>query len=74
MWAADIKLAHESGFDGFALNLGTDSWQIKQLGSAYDTATAYGPSFKLFSQSPFALYTVIICYVLMRSLFALSLV
>ena len=51
MWAADIKLAHESGFDGFALNIGTDSWQIKQLGAAYDAAAAYGSDFKLFSPS-----------------------
>lgn len=51
MWLDDVKMASAAGFDGFALNLGTDSWQIKQLGAAYDAAAAYGSAFKLFSQS-----------------------
>jgi glucan endo-1,3-alpha-glucosidase len=29
-WLEDIGLAYDSGADGFALNLGTDDWQLKQ--------------------------------------------
>lgn len=32
---ADIKLAHESGIDGFALNIGSDVWQPDHVRSAY---------------------------------------
>ncbi|CED82064.1 Glycoside hydrolase, family 71 [Phaffia rhodozyma] len=48
MWYDDIKLAKESGFDGFAANMGTDSWQVTQLASAYAAAEKYGSSFKIF--------------------------
>jgi hypothetical protein len=30
-WFEDISLAYNSGADGFALNLGTDDWQLKQF-------------------------------------------
>ena len=33
-WKADITLAQSSGVDGFALNVGTDSWQVTQVASA----------------------------------------
>lgn len=34
-WAADIALAHASGIDGFALNIGSDSWQADRIRDAY---------------------------------------
>lgn len=33
-WADDIALAHASGIDGFALNMGTDDWQPAQVAAA----------------------------------------
>jgi glucan endo-1,3-alpha-glucosidase len=33
-WADDIALAHASGIDGFALNMGTDDWQPGQVANA----------------------------------------
>lgn len=33
-WEADIRQAHGSGIDGFALNIGTDPWQSSQVASA----------------------------------------
>ena len=33
-WADDITLAHASGIDGFALNMGTDDWQPAQVANA----------------------------------------
>ena len=33
-WASDIALAQANGIDGFALNVGTDSWQVTQVASA----------------------------------------
>ena len=33
-WTQDITLAHAAGIDGFALNIGTDSWQTSQVASA----------------------------------------
>lgn len=33
-WLADIQQAHGAGIDGFALNIGTDSWQPAQIASA----------------------------------------
>lgn len=32
---ADIKLAHASGIDAFALNIGSDPWQPDHVQSAY---------------------------------------
>jgi hypothetical protein len=34
-WLADISLAHSSGIDGFALNVGSDAWQPQQVANAY---------------------------------------
>ncbi|KAJ3486672.1 hypothetical protein NLI96_g4080 [Meripilus lineatus] len=45
---ADIKLAHESGIDGFALNIGSDVWQPDHVRSAYQAAANSGTDFKLF--------------------------
>ncbi|KAI0345808.1 glycoside hydrolase [Trametopsis cervina] len=47
-WKEDIQLAHSSGIDGFALNIGTDDWQPTQVDSAYAAAQASGTDFKLF--------------------------
>lgn len=33
-WLSDIKLAHENGIDGFALNVGPDSWQPERVADA----------------------------------------
>ena len=33
-WLSDILLAHQSGIDGFALNVGSDSWQPQQVANA----------------------------------------
>jgi len=33
-WADDITLAHASGIDGFALNMGTDDWQPARVADA----------------------------------------
>ncbi|CDZ96275.1 Glycoside hydrolase, family 71 [Phaffia rhodozyma] len=47
-WLQDITLAYNSGVDAFALNIGTDDWQITQVASAYKVAAAHGKGFKLF--------------------------
>ncbi|KZT12051.1 glycoside hydrolase family 71 protein [Laetiporus sulphureus 93-53] len=47
-WLADINLAHESGLDGFALNVGPDSWQPARVADAYQAAENSGTGFKLF--------------------------
>lgn len=47
-WLSDIQLAHQSGIDGFALNVGTDSWQPQQVANAYEAAQQSGTGFKLF--------------------------
>jgi hypothetical protein len=39
-WLADISLAHSSGIDGFALNVGSDAWQPQQVANAYVPAYA----------------------------------
>jgi glucan endo-1,3-alpha-glucosidase len=46
-WAKDISDAKSAGIDGFALNIGTDSYTDEQLGLAYDAASAAG-QFSLF--------------------------
>ena len=33
-WESDIELAYQSGLDGFALNVGSDSWEEDQVASA----------------------------------------
>ncbi|KAK6977361.1 glycoside hydrolase [Favolaschia claudopus] len=45
-WANDIALASATGIDGFALNIGTDTWTDPQLVLAY--AAARNTNFKLF--------------------------
>ncbi|KIM43198.1 glycoside hydrolase family 71 protein [Hebeloma cylindrosporum] len=47
-WADDIALAHASGIDGFALNMGTDDWQPARVADAYEAAKQSGLDFKLF--------------------------
>lgn len=47
-WLADIFLAHSSGIDGFALNVGVDAWQPSQVANAYKAALQSGTGFKLF--------------------------
>ena len=34
-WTEDITAAHNAGIDGFALNVGVDSWQPSQVQAAY---------------------------------------
>ena len=38
-WMEDITLAHAAGIDGFALNIGTDSFQSGQVATAYVFST-----------------------------------
>lgn len=45
-WQKDISDAKAVGIDGFALNIGTDTWTLTQLHQAY--ATAEAASFGLF--------------------------
>ncbi|KAH7909032.1 glycoside hydrolase family 71 protein [Hygrophoropsis aurantiaca] len=47
-WKSDISLAHASGIDAFALNVGSDSWQPQQIANAYSAALQSGTDFKLF--------------------------
>ncbi|KAF7298951.1 hypothetical protein MIND_00843200 [Mycena indigotica] len=47
-WADDIKLASNSGLDGFALNVGPDDFQRTQTKAAFQAAQDSGPTFKLF--------------------------
>ncbi|KAI9573692.1 glycoside hydrolase family 71 protein [Boletus coccyginus] len=47
-WLSDILLAHQSGIDGFALNVGRDTWQPQQVANAYQAALQSGTGFKLF--------------------------
>ncbi|KAL9108413.1 MAG: hypothetical protein Q9187_008299 [Circinaria calcarea] len=46
-WAEDIQLAKDAHIDGFALNIGADTYTDKQLGYAYDAAEKAG-GFSLF--------------------------
>lgn len=45
-WTEDIALASSHGVDGFALNVGSNPWQPKQVAAAF--AAASGSPFKLF--------------------------
>ncbi|WVQ85464.1 hypothetical protein IAT38_007629 [Cryptococcus sp. DSM 104549] len=45
-WATDISAASAAGIDGFALNMGSDSWQTARVADAYSAAGSTG--FKLF--------------------------
>ena len=44
----DIILATSKGIDGFALNVGSDSWEPARVADAYSAAAASGTGFKLF--------------------------
>jgi glucan endo-1,3-alpha-glucosidase len=46
-WAGDIAMAKAQGIDGFALNVGSDSWEAAHVKEAYQAAEADG-SFKMF--------------------------
>ncbi|KAK0383184.1 hypothetical protein NLU13_9097 [Sarocladium strictum] len=46
-WDKDISEAKSAGIDGFALNIGTDTYTDEQLGLAYNAAAAAG-GFQLF--------------------------
>jgi len=47
-WLSEIRLASAGGIDGFALNLGTDSWQLAGLDLAFAASASSGTGFKLF--------------------------
>ncbi|KAK7469233.1 hypothetical protein VKT23_003722 [Stygiomarasmius scandens] len=47
-WTDDIFLAHASGIDGFALNIGRDEWQPDRVTDAYQAALQSGLAFKMF--------------------------
>ncbi|KAF5342756.1 hypothetical protein D9757_014508 [Collybiopsis confluens] len=47
-WLNDIKLANASGIDGFALNIGRDSWQPDRVADAYAAAQNSLFDFKMF--------------------------
>ncbi|KDR82870.1 hypothetical protein GALMADRAFT_58253 [Galerina marginata CBS 339.88] len=47
-WTDDITLAHASGIDGFALNMGRDDWQPARVADAYEAAKQSNLDFKLF--------------------------
>ncbi|TFY60490.1 hypothetical protein EVJ58_g5112 [Rhodofomes roseus] len=47
-WTSDIQLAYDNGIDGFALNVGSDSWQPDRVADAYQAASNLGLDFKLF--------------------------
>ncbi|KAI0269826.1 glycoside hydrolase [Gloeopeniophorella convolvens] len=47
-WVADISLAHVNGIDGFALNVGSDSWQPDRVADAYQASLQSDLDFKLF--------------------------
>ena len=47
-WSQDIKLAHQSGIDAFALNVGTNEWEPDQVDNAYQAAKDSGLDFMLF--------------------------
>lgn len=48
-WDKEVALAQSGGIDGFALNMGADSWQPQQIDAAYTAAgKASGSPFKMF--------------------------
>ncbi|KAF9646184.1 glycoside hydrolase family 71 protein [Thelephora ganbajun] len=47
-WVDDIRLAHASGFDGFALNVGPEDWQVDRVHDCYNAAQSVDLPFKLF--------------------------
>lgn len=53
-WTADILAAQALGIDGFALNLGLDSWQPARIADAYSAAA--GVAARNHSAKPFYLF------------------
>ena len=47
-WLIDIRAAAAVGIDGFALNMGVESWQVDRVADAYTAAQQSGLNFKLF--------------------------
>ena len=47
-WLSDINAASSYGIDGFALNMGSDSWQPARIADAYSAVSQSGTQFKLF--------------------------
>jgi len=47
-WLVDIRAASAQAIDGFALNLGHESWQVDRATDAYAAAQNSGTGFKLF--------------------------
>ncbi|KAL2314500.1 Glucan endo-1,3-alpha-glucosidase agn1 [Schizosaccharomyces pombe] len=47
-WEEDIQDAIAVGIDGFALNMGSDAWQVERIEDAYDAAASVSSDFKLF--------------------------
>ncbi|KAF8231711.1 glycoside hydrolase [Tricholoma matsutake] len=47
-WADDIALAHSSGIDGFALNMGKEQWEPARVADGYTAALQSGLGFKMF--------------------------
>ncbi|MCJ1409372.1 hypothetical protein MMC19_003452 [Ptychographa xylographoides] len=54
-WASDIQLAAAAGIDGFALNIGGDSYTTTQLNNAFAAANAQ-KNFTLFISFDYAAY------------------
>ncbi|KAJ7289549.1 glycoside hydrolase family 71 protein [Mycena rebaudengoi] len=54
-WEADMNLAKAIGIDGFALNIGKDTYNDQQLGFAYAAAANVG--FKVFISFDFSYWT-----------------
>ncbi|KAF7972300.1 hypothetical protein HWV62_18470 [Athelia sp. TMB] len=54
-WTNDMKLAQSIGIDGFALNIGKDSYNAQQLGYAYAAANSLG--FKVFLSFDFGYWS-----------------
>lgn len=46
-WSRDIQLAMAHSIDGFALNVGRDTWQMDRVQDAYNAAQSLGTPFKL---------------------------
>jgi glucan endo-1,3-alpha-glucosidase len=52
-WTTQINAAKAAGIDGFALNMGSDSWQPARVADAYAAAVAAG-NFKMFFSFDFS--------------------
>src|ERR1700760_4946698 len=47
-WLRSVQQAARAGIDGFALNIGADSYTNAQLTNAFNAADQHGNGFKLF--------------------------